>query len=67
MAGRFAAKAEARQVLFFAKKNQKTFATFVWQPGPAIDRMPAATGKSFLVLFCKKEHLPCFVMACMCN
>jgi len=43
-------------MFFFEKKNQKTFARCVWHPVHQVTRVPAETGKSFLVLFFKKEH-----------
>jgi len=45
-------------MFFFEKKNQKTFSS--WHTGPIsnLTRMP--TGKSFLLLFFKKEGLASF-------
>ena len=42
-------------MFFFEKKNQKTFATWDRDRGYG----PAQTPKSFLLLFFKKEDLPC--------
>jgi hypothetical protein len=45
---------EARKsLLFLKKKKQKDFRPFAWDAGRG------AEGKSFLVLFSKKEQLPC--------
>jgi len=46
-----------RKSFFFEKKKQKTFSLWV---GAQAGSMRAATSKSFLVLFFKKERLPSF-------
>jgi hypothetical protein len=45
-------------VFFFEKKNQKTFI-----PLRALPARPAPTGKSFLLLFFKKEDLTFLLLA----
>jgi hypothetical protein len=45
-----------RKMFFFEKKNQKTFARAVADPPESY-----AKGKSFLLLFFKKEDLPFFL------
>ncbi len=52
---------EGKEVLFFAKKNQKTFARR-GQHGVTLGaRLPDVAGKSFLVLYFKKEHFFLFL------
>jgi hypothetical protein len=49
--------AEMKEVFFFEKKNQKTFAPAPWPPCAILrQRARQQTSKSFLVLFFKKEH-----------
>ncbi|HTZ69400.1 MAG TPA: hypothetical protein VMB71_02015 [Acetobacteraceae bacterium] len=45
-----------RKYFFFEKKKQKTFAHGPAPSGYMVGIGAAATGKSFLVLFFKKEH-----------
>jgi len=49
-----------KEVFFFEKRTKKLLLVRL-ALGPLADVMPAATGKSFLVLFFKKEHflIPC--------
>jgi len=48
---------EPKEVFFFEKKNQKTFARLVPRKRPqAHVRWQQRESKSFLVLFFKKEH-----------
>jgi hypothetical protein len=51
------AEAEEKEVLFFEKKNQKTFACCVWHPAQRVDQKPAARKKVFWFFFSKKHFL----------
>jgi hypothetical protein len=53
-----AAVRKGRKQFFFEKKNQKTFFCLVPYRTGSVIRWLAATDKSFLVLFFKKELLP---------
>jgi hypothetical protein len=49
-----------KEGLFFEKKNQKTFAPALLSPDASLLRLARnQMGKSFLVLFFKKEHFLC--------
>jgi hypothetical protein len=50
---------QGRQYFFFEKKKQKTFIWRSQHGARRLARLRRETSKSFLVLFFKKELLPC--------